>query len=97
MTQKIPDSFSTYKFSDRESLEGWILTELQKQIIQTEISTIAQQLLNLDLNPEHPLLYLKDKMYLQGQMTAYQYLLDRSAASEDVVRQLALSSSSSAQ
>lgn len=85
MAHMIPNQFTAYQLNDQEQLEGACLTITQKQLIQNRLSDAATKQLNLDYDPAEPLLFVQAEAYNTGQIEAYQFLLDSSAAAEEVL------------
>ena len=86
------NQFTSYSLSTREELEGSVLSPLQKQVIQNELSLIAAQKMALDYDPLNPIAFAQSEALLKGQLQVYTLLLDKSAASELELIRLATAS-----
>lgn len=76
------NSFTSYILTDREQLEGILLTLAQKQVLQTQRAIIAEEKLALEFDPEHPLLFQQQEAFKRGQLEFVTYLLEASDAAE---------------
>lgn len=74
--------FCSWLLSDQELEVGSILTTLQKQCIQNQISSRANEKLTLLYNPEKPHEFLQREAELQGSILALQFLIQLSEAAE---------------
>lgn len=77
-----PSPFCSYQLTNEEFTQGSILTTLQKQCIQNQISEAAIKKLNLRVDPLNPLSNLQEEAELQGTILALQYLLTLSESAE---------------
>ncbi len=75
-------SFISYSLSEQEVLIGSTLTTLQKECIQNQICSLAEQKLALKYIPENPMLFLQQEAELQGQLNALKYLITLSESAE---------------
>lgn len=82
MSKQILNSFVSYEFTPRELLEANLLNPLQKQMIQNEMSQVAQQILGLKYLPQDPLSFVQEDSFLKGQLSILQTLLERCSESE---------------
>lgn len=80
------NSFSSYILTDEERLHGALLTLTQKQLIQNEIATIAEEKLALEVDPNNVMPFIQAEAGLAGQMAALKWLLDLSEASEEEIQ-----------
>ncbi len=87
MAQLIPNSFSTYALTDREVLEGSIFNTLQTQVLQNHLAGIAEEKLNLEIDPTFSSSYLQQEAALSDKIKFLQYLLDTSLTSQDLLKQ----------
>ena len=87
-------SFTFHNLSDTDKLNGAILTDLQKRVIDNEVATIAEQILLLKYDPNNQLRFVQDDSFLKGQLQAYQYLLLRSDDSQQALLKIAQQSQS---
>lgn len=83
MAQLIANDFSSYELTDEEALQGSILTITQKEVMQNDIATYAQEKLNLEFDSNSQLLFAQQEAKLAGQMQALRYRLDCSDAAEE--------------
>lgn len=79
--------FQAWVLSGEETLQGQILTSLQKQVIQNERAALANRRISLKFDPEHPLKFQQEDAELQGQIDILSYLLEMSSAAETIVNQ----------
>lgn len=84
-TQK-PNTFTSYELTTRETLSGSILTGEQKQVLQNQLSEIAEQRLNTDYDPEKPLAFVQQEAFLKGQISILRVMLLRSDECEMQLR-----------
>lgn len=80
--------FQSWILTEDEAIEGAILTITQKQCIQNQISTLANERINLETDPTQPLKTIQQEAYLKGQIASLQYLLTLSAAAETARREI---------
>lgn len=91
-TLNLSTSFVSYVMSQDEISIGSVLTTLQKQCIQNQICSLAEQKLALKYTPENPMLFLQQEAELQGQLNALKYLIILSESAEASLIQSANSS-----
>lgn len=91
-TPNLSTSFVSYVMSQDEISIGSVLTTLQKQCIQNQICSLAEQKLALKYSPETPMLFLQQEAELQGQLNALKYLIILSESAEASLIQSANSS-----
>ena len=82
MARLIPGTFTSYEFTAAELLSASILSLPQKQLLQNELSQIADNRLNLDFDPSCPAKFTQHEAYLKGQMSIIRVMLLRSDESE---------------
>lgn len=82
MASKTTNIFTTFALTDRETLQGQILSLPQKMFIQNERARLAEEKLVLEFDPEHPLLFQQAESYKRGQLEILTYLLELSDAAE---------------
>jgi hypothetical protein len=82
MSHLIQNTFSTYQLDEDELVQGSLLTTLQKQVIQTQIGTIADEKLRLEFDSDKPMQFMQQEAYKRGQLDALNYLLQASEALE---------------
>lgn len=89
MAKQLPNSFTAYELTTEEQLNGQILNTSQELVLQTEMSTIAEQLLVLDFDPVTPTKFAQDEAFLRGQLSVYRLLIDRSPEASQQLKLLA--------
>jgi hypothetical protein len=89
MSRPINNSFTSFDLTDSEILQGSILSVNQKQVIQNELSQVAEQILALEFDPINPLKFTQDDSFLKGQMSVLRVMLLRSDESEKSLLNLA--------
>lgn len=81
-TPNMSSRFQSWNLSETEFFQGSILTALQRQVIQNQISTLAHQRINIKFDPYKPLEFAQEEAELKGQIHALEYLLTLSAEAE---------------
>ncbi len=76
------NSFQDWILTPQELNLGSILTTLQKQCIQNQITKLAHERINLSFDPNNSSLFVQQDAALKGQVIALTYLLDLSALAE---------------
>lgn len=76
-----PNSFSSFFLTEDDSLEGSILTTLQKQVIHNLLVARAEEKLALRFNPAKPEEFIQQEASLAGEIAAYQTLIANSELS----------------
>ena len=80
------NTFQSWILTDKETIQGCLLTNANIQVIQNQIATYAQERLNLDLDMSNPHRFIQQEADLKGKIAALRYLLDLSeSASKQVV------------
>jgi hypothetical protein len=82
-------TFTHWNLSKQEVLQGSILNQSQKQLLQNELATIGEQIVNLEYDPDKPLDFVQNDAHLKGQMAVIRYMLLRSDESEQQLQNLA--------
>jgi hypothetical protein len=77
--------FQLWILSDQETLQGSILTSLQRQVIQNQIAYAALTKLNIAFDPQNPQLFLQEEALYKGKMQALEALLIASSEAESKV------------
>ena len=75
-------SFSRYVMSDKEALEGAVLTSLQKASIQNQLAAVAEEKIYLEYDVSTPETFMQQEAYKRGQLDILRYLLDASETAE---------------
>jgi hypothetical protein len=83
------NSFTSYDLTDSEVLQGSILNDLQIQVIQNEMSQVAEQILQLSYDPLNPQKFVQDDSFLKGQLSVLRIMLLRSSESKEAIIRLA--------
>lgn len=82
MSTLIPNSFSSYNLTDKETLNGSVLTGLQKQVVKNLQAVCAEEKLRLEFNPDNTSAFIQQEAYKRGQLDLLTYLLENSDLSE---------------
>lgn len=85
MSTILPNEFTSYQLNEQEALEGAILTETQRQVIQNELSFVAANILALEFTPEEPMKFAQQEAELRGQLGIYRYILEKSVTAQEVL------------
>lgn len=85
MPTLIPSKFCTWELSEREAIEGQILSHTQKCVIQNHIAALAKEKIELTYPLEDTPKYWQREAELQGQITFLDFLL---SSSDDALLQL---------
>ena len=84
-----PNIFTAYAISEGDQLQGMCLTSIQKEVIQNDVASIAQQIISLSLDPYLPLKFTQEQSYLRGQLEYLQNMLIRSEEAEKLLIDMA--------
>lgn len=85
MSSQAVGTFTYWKLTNQEILQGSVLNFSQKQLLQNDLAQVADQILALDFNPQNPTKFAQDDAHLKGQMAAIRYMLIRSDESENAL------------
>lgn len=85
MAQLISNDFSSYQLTEKEELEGSILTITQKQVIQNHLSAAAHEKIGLEYDSAEPLKFAQQEASLKGQIDAYRFILAASDSAQDIL------------
>ena len=85
-----PNDFSSYNLTEEEALQGSVLTILQKQVIQNQLSNAALEKNALEFDPNNQLQFAQQEASLQGQIAAFKFLLDSSEIAEEETNQASI-------
>jgi hypothetical protein len=88
--KQIPNIFTSYELSERNVLEGSILNQFQKALIQNQLSEIAEQIMGLVFDTKDHAAFVQQDAFLKGQMSILRVLLLRSEESEKQLLSLSL-------
>ena len=84
-----PHIFSSYFLTADEITSGTILTQLQKFVIQNQISILAEQKLNLVFDPLNPADFGIQTSFLAGKIESLLFLLADSDDAEKAIASIA--------
>ena len=85
MAELIPNSFTAYKLTDEETLQGSIFTSLQLQVLQNHLASYAEEKIVLDYDPKNPDSFIQDEASLKSKVELLQYLIEASTAALDAL------------
>lgn len=85
MAELAVNNFAAWRLSEDEEKEGSIFTITQTQVLQNELSIVADSLIALQYTPSEPLAYAQQEAELRGKLGFIQYLLERSIALQQPV------------
>lgn len=88
MAKLIPNSFTSYEFTEKEVIEGQIFTGLQTQMLQNKLSEYAEFKMNLIHDPDHLYLSLQKEAELIGQIELLQFLIAQSEATKEMLKEI---------
>lgn len=86
MANLITGTFTHWNLSSTEKLQGSILSIQQKQVLQNELAQVAEQIVNLEFDPNNPVSFAQNDAHLKGQMSIIRYMLLRSDESEQQLK-----------
>ena len=86
MGQMIPNSFTSYIMTEQEALTASSFTNLQIQYLQNLLSVAAEEKLRLKFDHNDPTEYAKQVAYKQAEIDTYTYLIEASAASQNMIQ-----------
>lgn len=78
MAQLIQNEFASFDLTEEEALQGSILTTLQMQVIQNQLSNAAMEKIHLEYDSSNPTSFIQQEASLKGQIDAFRFLLDAS-------------------
>lgn len=76
------NTFQSWLLTDKETIQGCVLTSLNVQVIQNQIAGYAQERLNLELDMTNPHRFVQQEADLKGKISALRYLLDLSESAQ---------------
>jgi hypothetical protein len=89
MAKLIPSPFCRIEFKDdEEQARAALLSSPTKDWIQYLMSIAAQKRLNLSYDLANPMEFMQVEAALKGEITTYQYLLEASTASAELLATL---------
>lgn len=74
----IANSFTSYELTDKEALEGSVLTSLQMQVIQNTMASIAEEKIRLEYDHTNPVRFAQAEASLKGQLDILTHILNAS-------------------
>lgn len=83
MAHLVANAFSMYQLTDKERLQGIVLSIMQKQVIQNRLAEIAEEKLLLEFDPDKSSSFIQQEAYKRGQIDILTYLLADSEAAEE--------------
>jgi len=83
MATIIPNSFTSYDLTDKEAIDGIILTTTQLLSMRNKLANIAEEKLRLIYDDNNRMAFIQQEAYLKGQMDILTVLFDDSAAAVD--------------
>lgn len=89
LVPEAPQSFTFTQLSERNKIEGSILSLTQEQVVQNERATIAEQLIGMQFDATNPMEFGLSQAFLQGQLATFKWLLDASKAAQTALLELA--------
>lgn len=87
MATQIISRFTRYALTNEELLNGAILTPLQAQVMQNELATAAETLVNFEIDPSDPK-NVRDHAYQKAAVDIFLNIIDRSIAAEKALHAL---------
>lgn len=97
MSYMIPSPFTFVHMDEMEKLSGYALTQVHEDVIQNDLAEIAQQLLTLSFDAEHPTKFLQEQAYLKGQLEMLQNMLARSKEAQKLLVDVAAAQAANTQ
>ena len=85
MPKLVPNSFTSYEFSEEEVTQACYLPELTKMYFESLRSRYSEEKLHLDYNPDSPLKFMQQEAELKGQLLLLDLIL---ANHEEAVQKL---------
>lgn len=85
-TLSLDSTFTVWSLTEEEQLQGAILNQSQKQVLQNRLADIADQKLNLTFDPVNPTDFALQDSFLRGQMDIIRFFLLSSNESEEQLR-----------
>jgi len=83
MAQIVINSFTSYTLTEQEYLQGCVLNQSQLCLLQTELSQVATQLSELQIDPLNPMAAVQEQAFLRGQQKLLQNMIERSAKAQE--------------
>ena len=85
MPTELTNSFTTYDLTEKEVLQGSILTIQQVQVLQNQRATIAEERLALTFDPSDITGFAQAEAYKKGQLDIISWLLDASVEANAIL------------
>lgn len=70
-----PNTFTSYKLTEKEQRDGALLSSLNVAVLQNLRSSIAEEKLNLVFTPNDVLSFTQQEAHLKGQLDILNYIL----------------------
>jgi hypothetical protein len=75
-------SFHSWILTPKETLIGSVFSLLQKQVLQNQICSMAEERISLRYDPTNPSIFIQRDAELQGQIGILKYLISLSDEAE---------------
>lgn len=79
-------SFQKWVLTDEEKIQGSVLTILQKQVIQNQITEAAEEKIALVYDLNKPMEFVQREAELQGRILCLKFLIETSNNAEEILR-----------
>ena len=86
MGQLTENAYSTYELTEDDALQGAVLSTLQRQVVQNELSLCAHEVLNMKYDTEKPGEFYEQLAFMKGQLCALTFRLDASDIAEEAIQ-----------
>lgn len=86
MATPLENAFQQWSLSAEEQVQGSLLQDLQKKVIQNEIAIAAQEKLALKFDSGNPLLFAQQEAELAGKIGILSFLLQQSELAAETLR-----------
>lgn len=83
VTKRVPTLFNRRELSEKDSIQGRILTDLQLALIHEDCMNIAEEIINLTYKGSEDSNYALHLAELQGQLGILTYLMELSVSSNE--------------
>lgn len=89
MANLIENMYSSYQLTPEEAMRGASLTLLQRQVLQNDISMVANEMLDLQFDPAKPDSFIQEQAYKKGQLQALNWRMTCSMQADEDLQILA--------
>ena len=83
MATLIQNEFASFELTDKEALQGSLLTTVQMQVIQNQLANAAMEKIHLEYDASNPTAFIQQEASLKGQLDAYNFLLEASVIAKE--------------